>query len=363
MSSDQTFMARAVDLALGPSFTYPNPRVGAVLVRNGEIVSEGAHRGSGTPHAEAEALLGVDARSATMYVTLEPCAHHGRTPPCAPAVVDAGVSRVVAAMEDPDARTRGRGLAYLRAHGVDVTIGVLEDDARALNREWAHQRVTGRPWVTLKLALSLDGRLAAPDGSARWITGQGARRDVHARRRVSDAVMVGAGTVLADDPSLRVNDVTPTRRQPATIVVDAAGRVRPTARLFANHDVVMATTESVSPDARVGWAEAGADVLVLPSFEEGVDLAALLDVLGGGQGARRDWVELVCEGGAELATSLLSRRLVDLLELHHGPVLLGAGGPSIGRVGVASMSEALRWTCEEVRRTGDDVIATYRPPG
>lgn len=362
MSLDHTYMARAIELALEPSFTHPNPRVGAVLVRDGEVLSEGAHRGSGAPHAETEALRGVDARAATIYVNLEPCAHHGRTPPCTAAVVDAGVARVVAAMEDPDARTRGRGFAYLRAHGVDVTTGVLEDDARAVNREWAHQRLTGRPWVTLKLALSLDGRLAAPDGSARWITGPGARREVHVRRQASDAVMVGAGTVLADDPSLRVKDVTPTR-QPATLVVDAAGRVPMGARLFANQDVVMATTDYAPPAVREAWAEVGANVIVLAGSEGKVDLAALLDALGGGQGARRDWVELLCEGGAALATSLLSLGLVDRLSLHFGPVMLGAGGPTVGPVGVGSMSEALGWSCEGVRRIGDDVIATYRPSG
>jgi len=355
-------MARAIELALEPPFTYPNPRVGAVLVRDSQVLSEGAHRGSGTPHAETEALRGVDATGATLYVNLEPCLHHGRTPPCAPAVVDAGVARVVAAMEDPDARARGRGFAYLRGHGVEVTTGVLEDDARAVNREWAHQRLTGRPWVTLKLALSLDGRLAAVDGSSRWITGEGARREVHLRRRASDAVVVGAGTVLADDPALRVSDVTPTR-QPSTLVVDAAGRVPVGARLFGNHDVVMATTESAPPSVREGWAELGADVLVLAGPGGRVDLAGLLDALGGGQGARRDWVELLCEGGAALATSLLSSGLVDRLSLHHGPVLLGAGGPAVGPVGVGSMSEALRWSCEEVRRIGDDVITTYRPSG
>ena len=355
-------MARALELAGEPPFTHPNPRVGAVLVRDGAILSEGAHRGRGTPHAETEALRGGRTRGATLYVTLEPCTHQGSTPPCAPAIVEAGVARVVAAMEDPDARTRGRGFAYLRAHGVEVTAGVLEDDARALNREWAHQRLTGRPWVTLKLALSLDGRLAAPDGSARWITGPGARRAVHARRRASDAVMVGAGTVLADDPSLQVRDVTPTR-QPATLVVDATGRVSAAAALFANHSVMVATTETSSPATREQWAEAGADVLVLPRAGKGVDLGVLLDVLGGKGEARRDWVEILCEGGAELATSLLSLRLVDRLELHHGPVVLGSGGPSIGPVGAGSMSEALRWTCEEVQRTGDDVITTYRPSG
>ncbi len=355
-------MARAIELALEPSFTYPNPRVGAVLVRDGEVLSEGAHGGSGTLHAETDALRGVDARAATLYVNLEPCAHHGRTPPCAAAVADAGVARVVAAMEDPDPRTRGHGFAYLRAHGVEVTTGVLEDNARAINREWAHQRLTGRPWVTLKLALSLDGRLAALDGSSRWITGPGARREVHARRRESDAVMVGAGTVIADDPLLQVEDVRPTR-QPATVVVDAAGRVPEGARLFANPDVVMATTEAAPPAAVNAWASAGADVLVLPSSEQGVDLAALLDALGGREGARRAWVELLCEGGAVLATSLLSLGLVDRLSLHHGAVLLGAGGPAVGPIGVGSMSEALRWTCEEVRRIDEDVIVTYRPSG
>lgn len=355
-------MARAIELARAPSFTYPNPRVGAVLVRDGDVLSEGAHCGSGTPHAEAEALRGVDAHGATLYVTLEPCTHHGQTPPCAAAVAGAGVDRVVAAMEDPDARTRGRGFAYLRAHGVEVTTGVLEDDALAVNREWAHQRLTGKPWVTLKLALSLDGRLAAPDGSARWITGPGARREVHRRRRASDAVMVGAGTVLADNPSLQVNDVAPTR-QPATVVADAVGRVSASARLFANHDVMIATTKAAPASVREAWTEAGAHVLVLPESEGGVDLAALLDAVGGVNGAQRDWVELLCEGGAALATSLLSQGLVDRLILHHGPVLLGAGGPAVGPIGVSAMSEALRWSCEEIKGIGDDIIATYRPTG
>ncbi|MGH2754644.1 MAG: bifunctional diaminohydroxyphosphoribosylaminopyrimidine deaminase/5-amino-6-(5-phosphoribosylamino)uracil reductase RibD, partial [Actinomycetota bacterium] len=280
MSERERFMARALELARGPAHTSPNPRVGAVVVRDGAIVAEGAHAGAGTPHAEVAALGGVDARGATLFVTLEPCTHHGRTPPCAPAVVRSGVDHVVVAMEDPDPRVSGAGIALLRGAGVAVTLGVMAAEAGRLNAPYVHHRATGRAYLTLKLALSADGRMAAPDGSSRWITGPESRRRVHARRLEADAVMVGAGTVLTDDPALDVREVA-ADRQPARIVVDSSGRTPTDRRVFASGaEVFIATTERSGHDTHTAWKEAGAEVLVLPERDEGVDLGALLEILG-----------------------------------------------------------------------------------
>lgn len=350
----EELMRRALELALQPPFTSPNPRVGAVVVSDGEVVGEGAHHGAGTPHAEAVALAaaGERARGATVYVTLEPCAHHGRMPPCATALVEAGVARVVAAIEDPDPRVSGSGFDILRGAGIEVEIGVLASEAEAVNRSFLHHRRTGRPLVSLKLALTLDGRLAAPDRTSRWITGPGARGRVHAYRAAVDAVLVGAGTACTDDPELTARDVD-AARQPARVVVDAAGRVPPWSRIFSDGEVVVATTAACPPEAEVAWKEAGAEVLRLPG-DRHVDLRELLAALG-----ERGWLEVMCEGGGELATSLLRADLVDRLELHHGPVLIGRGGPDIGDLGIGTMSEAMQWRLIEVERLDQDVVTVY----
>ncbi|HEX2050055.1 MAG TPA: bifunctional diaminohydroxyphosphoribosylaminopyrimidine deaminase/5-amino-6-(5-phosphoribosylamino)uracil reductase RibD [Actinomycetota bacterium] len=352
-------MIRAIELARRPPFTSPNPRVGAVVVRDGVVLGEGWHRGPGTPHAEPDALRDLDAAGATLYVTLEPCAHHGRTPPCAPAVAASGVRRVVAALEDPDPRVAGAGFDMLRAAGVEVEVGACATEARRLNAAYVHHRSTGRAFVSLKLALTLDGRLAAPDGTSRWITGDDARRIVHRRRVECDAVMVGAGTVLADDPRLDVRAVD-APRQPARVVVDGSGRVPPTAALFSSPGgaVTVATTDAATVERRKEWEATGAEVLVLPRTGDGVDLDALLEDLGA-----RGVVEVLCEGGARLATRLLERRLVGRLELHHGAVVVGRGGPDVGDVGVATMAGAYRWRLVSVERADDDVVATYEPDG
>jgi diaminohydroxyphosphoribosylaminopyrimidine deaminase/5-amino-6-(5-phosphoribosylamino)uracil reductase len=350
---DERYMERALELARRPAFTSPNPRVGAVVVRDGEVIGEGAHMGAGTAHAEAAALAGVDARGATVYVTLEPCNHHGRTPPCAPLLVEAGVARVVAAVEDPDARVAGSGLAVLRAAGVEVATGVLAADAERLNRAYLHHRRTGRAFVSVKLALTLDGRMTAADGSSQWITGPGARTAVHARRLECDAVLVGAGTVLADDPRLTVRDV-PAPRQPLRVVVDAAGRVPPTAAVFTEPagGALVATTPGCPYDAQIAWKEAGAEVLVLPESHRGVDLVALAEALG-----ERGVVEVLCEGGPRLASSLLAAGLAGRLDLHYGPLVTG-GGLSLDGLGITTIGEALRFTTEDVTRAGDDVLVT-----
>jgi diaminohydroxyphosphoribosylaminopyrimidine deaminase/5-amino-6-(5-phosphoribosylamino)uracil reductase len=314
------------------------------------VIGEGAHHGPGTPHAEALALDGIDARGATVYVTLEPCNHHGLTPPCAPRLVDAGVARVVAAVEDPDDRVAGSGFEVLRRAGVTVDAGVLRGEAERLNRAYLHHRRTGRSFVSLKLALTLDGRMTAADGSSQWITGPDARRVVHARRLECDAVMVGAGTLVADDPRLTVRDV-PATRQPLRIVVDAAGRAPAHAAAIGDGSIV-ATTSSCPHDVQIAWKETGAEVLVLPEAHSGVDLAALVEALGA-----RGVVEVLCEGGPRLASNLIREDLAGRLELHYGPVLTG-GGASLADLGVNSMAEALRFEVETTERAGDDLLVT-----
>jgi len=355
-SHDQLYMARALELARSAPFTSPNPRVGAVLVRDGVVISEGAHMGAGSEHAEAVALGGVDATGATLYVNLEPCNHHGRMPPCAPAVAAAGVSRVVGAIADPDERVSGSGFDLLRQRGVQVDVGVLEDEAGWLNAPFLHQRRTGRSYLGLKLAMTLDGRLAAADGSSRWVTGEDTRRRVHRRRSEADALLVGSGTVIADDPSLSARYIDGAR-QPIVFVADARGRVPSTARLFQRDQVVMVTTVSSPHEQQLGWKEAGAEVLVLPAAPGGVDLDALIVEAG-----RRGLLEIFCEGGAALATSLLAQGLVDRLEVHLGAKMVGYGGPSIGDLGVTTMDDALGFELKESHGSAGDLIAIYARP-
>ena len=348
MSLDERFMTRALELARSIPFTSPNPRVGAVIVRDGRVIAEGAHRGAGTAHAEAAALAGVDAAGATVYVTLEPCSHHGRTPPCAPTLAAAGVARVVAAMEDPDPKVRGAGFAHLRDNGVEVVTGVLEDEARRLNAGFVKQRTTGLPLVTMKLALSLDGRLSAPDGRKTLITGEAARARVHARRQEVDAVVVGSGTVLADDPELTVR-AAPAARQPARVVLDARGRAPAGARIFERTaESVVVTTRDSSHDAHVAWKEAGAEVVIVPAGAAGgVDLGATLETFG-----RRGWHELYFEAGPTLARALLDDDLVDRLELHIAPTTLGPDEPAFGDVAPPGR----RFRVTNVEQLGDDLV-------
>jgi diaminohydroxyphosphoribosylaminopyrimidine deaminase/5-amino-6-(5-phosphoribosylamino)uracil reductase len=264
----------------------------------------------------------------------------------------------VIAHEDPDPRVAGRGIEELRAAGIEVTTNVVAEEARALNAPYIHHRTTGRPLVTVKLALSIDGRLAAVDGSSQWISGEPARREVHMRRREVDAVMVGSGSVITDDPRLTVRDV-PTTRQPARVVVDARGRVDPSAAIFGDGESLIATTDAAPHERQVAWKEAGAEVLVLPAGASGgVDLRRLMTRLG-----QRGWLEVYCEGGAQLATSLVRDDLVDRLEIHHGPVVLGAGGPSIGDVGVHTIAAARRWHTVDTYRLGDDVVVRWERDG
>lgn len=349
--TEAELMRRALELARLPKWTSPNPRVGCVIARDGAVISEGHHDGSGTAHAETVALRGVDAKGATLFVNLEPCVHTGKTPPCVPQIIAAGIAQVVVAHLDPDPRVNGRGAQILKDSGIEVEVGLLADEAKRLNAPYLHHRSTGRSFLTLKLAMSLDGRLSAPDGSSRWITGQASRDRVQARRAEADAVMVGAGTVIADDPSLTARPVAELR-QPLRVIVDGRGSVSPGARtLGLPGDVLIVTTGDASQEKQTAWKEAGAEVLPFPTSDGTVPLIALLSELG-----RRSVVEVICEGGGTLATQILKDEMADRLEFYVGPVVLGSGGAEIGSLGIEAIGEGKRFRLEHTERLEDDVL-------
>jgi diaminohydroxyphosphoribosylaminopyrimidine deaminase/5-amino-6-(5-phosphoribosylamino)uracil reductase len=353
---DRRHMARALALAeRGLYTTTPNPRVGCVIVSGGEIVGEGWHERAGGPHAEAIALAAADgkARGATAYVTLEPCAHHGRTPPCAEALVSAGIARVVAAMSDPNPLVAGKGLARLCAAGLAVEAGIMEDEARALNCGFVCRMSRGRPWIRVKIAASLDGRTALANGRSRWITGPEARRDGHHWRARACAVLTGIGTVKTDDPELNVRDVH-TTRQPVRIVVDGGLDISPEARVMGEGTLIATTASEATRGAAL--AAKGASLLALPSASGEVDLAALMREL-----ARRSMNEVHVEAGARLNGALLHARLVDELLVYLAPSLLGSGAR--GMFDVPEMRElADRHELEvrDLRMIGSDVRVIAR---
>jgi diaminohydroxyphosphoribosylaminopyrimidine deaminase / 5-amino-6-(5-phosphoribosylamino)uracil reductase len=369
VDGDAGWMARAVALAEGGrGAASPNPMVGAVLVLDGRVVGEGFHRAAGEPHAEAQALLaaGPLAAGATCYVTLEPCAHLGRTPPCADALLQAGVARVVAALEDPDPRVDGAGLARLRAAGVAVTVGVGAGAAAEQNAAYLTHRRLGRPRVTLKAAASLDGKVAAPDGSSQWITGPAARADAHRLRAEADAVAVGAGTALADDPRLTARLPDFAGRQPLRVLVDAAGRVGAAGHLFDGAAPTLVATTAAAPAAAVdAWRRAGAEVLVCAEAlrgdgGRGVDLAELAAALG-----RRGVLELLVEGGPRLHASFWAAGLADRLVWYLAPLVIGGdGAPGLLRGdGAATLAEARNLNIASVDRLGPDLrVVAYPDP-
>jgi diaminohydroxyphosphoribosylaminopyrimidine deaminase/5-amino-6-(5-phosphoribosylamino)uracil reductase len=316
--TDRMHMARALELAEeGLYTTTRNPRVGCVLVRDGEVVGAGWHRGAGEPHAEALALreAGERARGATAYVTLEPCAHHGRTPPCSDALIGAGVARVVAAMRDPNPLVAGKGFDALQAAGIETASGLMERDAHELNIGFVSRMTRGRPWVRMKIAASLDGRTALRNGRSQWITGPEARRDGHRWRARACALLTGIGTVKDDDPQLTVREVE-TPRQPVRIVVDSRLETPPSARVLGPGTLIAA---AVPEAARVAALTArGAGVIVIPNASGKVDLAALMREL-----ARREMNEVHVEAGYKLNGSLLRENLVDELVVYLAPHILG----------------------------------------
>ena len=350
------WMARAIALARqGLGRTSPNPAVGAVVVKNGRVVGEGWTRPAGGPHAEIVALrqAGRGAKGATLYVTLEPCAHHGRTPPCTQAVIAAEVARVVVGVGDPNPRVRGRGLRALAAAGIAVNTGILAEEAGAVSAWFRHYIVRGRPYVLLKLAASIDGRIATARGESRWISGPAARRWVHELRNQVDAVMVGSGTVLADDPALtcRMRG----GRDPLRVVVDGRLRISPRARIVRQRSraaTLIAVTASASPARARALARAGAEVMVVPGRRGKVSLASLLREL-----AARGVVSVLIEGGGELAAAALRARLVDRLLVVTAPLVIGGDGrPMLASLGLGRLANAPRIVDQRMSRLGPDLL-------
>ena len=353
---DETYMREALALAArGAGTTSPNPMVGAVVVADGRVVGRGYHQKPGGPHAEIFALrdAGALARGATLYTTLEPCAHTGRTGPCTEAIAAAGIRRVVTAMADPDSQVRGAGLARLREAGIATAVGAGEAAARRLNEAYIKHRTTGLPFVTAKWAMTLDGRIATRTGDSRWISNEASRAHAHRIRAVSDAVLVGVGTVLRDDPALtaRTGDVPPGPGR--RVVLDSRLRTPPGARVLARDGipVIVATTRASSAEARRALSERGVEVLFCDGADERVDLARLLREL-----AARGVLSLLVEGGAAVHAAFMEAGLVDKVLAYVAPVLVGGGpGPAAG-AGVAAMADAQRLRVAEVHRFGGDVL-------
>lgn len=352
-------MRRALELAdRGQGCTSPNPVVGCVVLdAEGRTVGEGWHQRAGGPHAEVHALAeaGEDARGGTAVVTMEPCDHTGRTGPCSRALIDAGVARVVYAVADPNAQAAG-GSRTLAEAGVDTECGLLAAEAQQVNAAWLTSVQHGRPYVTWKYAASLDGRVAAADGSSRWITAPEARADVHLLRARSDAVLVGSGTARADDPHLAVREV-PGAEQPLRVVLDTgATAVQPGARVL---DDAAPTLVAVAEDADAAHLDGLAEVLRLPRSTRGgagLDLGALLHALH-----QRGVLSVLLEGGAALAGAFVHERTVDRVIGYIAPVLLGAGPAALGGAGISTMAQALRLQVTESVRIGPDVRITAVP--
>lgn len=366
MHEDHYYMRRALRLAALGRHASPNPMVGCVLANDaGQIVGEGWHPEAGQPHAEVFALrdAGERARGATAYVTLEPCAHHGRTPPCADALLAAGVKRVVAAMADPDVRVGGQGLERLRAVGAQVTVGVCEAEARALNTIYLKHRMTGLPWVVLKTAMTLDGKIATETGDSQWITSPIARRAVHRQLRDRcDAILTGVGTVLADDPALTTRLTHKQGRNPWRIVVDSRLRTPLDAQVVrqASEDAKTIIATTLPQDSPEGQALAarGCRILVCDPSEGRVDLTDLMRRLGTGG----DIIGVLVESGDMLAASLLRAGLVDRWVAYIAPKVVGgraAPGP-FGDLGIRQMADARAVSFHQVRRCGPDVVIDVR---
>lgn len=356
-------MRRTIALAAqGHGRTSPNPMVGAVIARQGAVIAKGWHKRAGDPHAEAEAIAsaGPQARGATLFVNLEPCAHQGRTPPCSRAIIAAGIERVVIAMVDPDPSVDSKGIAELEAAGVTVEVGLLEDEARSLNEAYVVHRTRGRPFVIWKSAMSIDARVAARDGSSRWITGQSAREQVHALRAEVDAVCVGIGTALADDPSLDARPAPDVQgfRQPLRVIVDSEARIGTDAKVFRGEGapLIVTTCPDGSP-AVLRLQEAGAETMSVEARDGKVDIEQMLKRL-----AERGVVTLLLEGGPTLAGSFLRSELIDKMILYVAPKILGADGvPLITGIDVMSLDASLLLDIEAVSMVGQDVRIDARP--
>lgn len=336
----------------------PNPRVGCVLVKDGAIIGEGWHEGAGEPHAEIAALKNAAgaARGATAYVTLEPCNHTGRTGPCVEALIDAGVAEVVYAVADPNPLAAG-GAERLRAAGVKARRGVCEDDARSLIRHWLHRAETKQPYVVAKFAASLDGKIAAESGDSKWITGAEARAEAHAIRREVDAILVGANTVIADDPSLTARSGEHVVYEPLRIVLDSTARTSPGAKVFdrSGRGALLATTDAAPAARLAAFREHGVEILRLPAIAGRPDVTALLDHLGA-----REINSVLVEGGGETLGAFFDAGAVNEVAGFIAPIIIGGGKPSISGVGIDKIADALRLHRASFHTVGGDIFVRGR---
>lgn len=351
-TQDFEWMTQALRLAeRGLYTTSPNPRVGCVIVKNGQLIGEGFHLKAGQPHAEVHALrqAGNHTKGATAYVTLEPCSHYGRTPPCAHALVEAGVSRVVIAMQDPNPLVAGKGISYLQSHGIEVTSGLLQTQAQALNPGFILSMTQQRPYVRLKVAASLDGKTALANGASQWITSIASRKDVHHWRARSCAMLTGIGTVLHDDPSLTVREVD-TPRQPLRVIVDSQLRIPLNARVLHGGHAVIAYAQA--PQEKLALLQAqGVQTIALPDAAGQIDINALLKTL-----AQQQINEVMVEAGAGLNGAMLQSGLVDELLMYFAPKLMGNTGVGMFNLpAFETMSQALDLNIIDVRHFGQDI--------
>ena len=359
--ADHRYMSRALQLAcLGLYTTHPNPRVGCVLVKNDHILAEGWHFRAGEPHAEIHALqmAGAEARGADCYVSLEPCVHAGKTPPCTGALIAAGVRRVIAAALDPNPQVAGKGFAALNQAGIVTETGLMENEARALNPGFEMRMRHGRPYVRTKLAMSLDGKTALANGRSRWITGAAARKDVQRLRARSSAIMTGIGTVLADDPALTVRDVDTGGLSPLRVVIDPELKIPTQARMLKEAGRTLVFT--LSPDAGKKSAFSGAniEVITFPAQNRGSMIPLALEYL-----ARREEInEVLVEAGAILNGALLQAGLVDELVIYMAPHLLGQDARGLFNIpAIAEMDKRVALKFEDIRMVGQDVRIILRP--
>jgi diaminohydroxyphosphoribosylaminopyrimidine deaminase / 5-amino-6-(5-phosphoribosylamino)uracil reductase len=362
MKTDQDFMRLALEMAgTAKGKTNPNPMVGAVIVKDGEIVGTGIHRKAGEPHAEVHAfrMAGGHAKGATLYVTLEPCSHYGKTPPCAILVKESGVKRVVVAMEDPNPQVAGRGIGILREAGIEVEVGVLEEEAKRLNERFVHNMLTGRPFVISKTAMTLDGKIAAYNGHSKWVTGEEARKHVHELRKESDAILVGIGTVLADNPRLTTR-LEAGGKNPVRVILDSALRI-PLEALVTDcteASTWIAAASDADPVKAKALQEKGLEIILLSKDKNGLDLRELLTRL-----YEKGITDIIVEGGSQINSAFLREGLIDKFLVYIAPKILGglhSLSPFAGS-DVEGMDEAVGIHIEKIEQYGEDLCLTAYP--